>query len=388
MELSRKRSRVLRGATGLLATALFATASLPLTAGAAHAEPVSRSLPYLCTMPLVGARPATAVFEVDVPTGIVTGEPVTIGVDGELTLDATTSQAMRIVNAVTLEGSAVAHLTVEAPEGSLPLDVPLTLPSADVPPGPPYVPTVIPIDGGSAEVIFTEPGPASLIAGSLTLTLTPRQADWSLTGLGTFQSECALQAGQDNVLATFEIGPGDPGPQPGDVTLSYECALPLIGRQPVTATFRPEGPATVEVGRPVSFGAGVSATFDDEMTHQMFRMVNATTVDAAGTAALAVDGPRRDDFASLGSLNLDRIVLPPGPPYTALGTDGRLSATDVTFARRGPGEVSVGALILTMVASRADGTLSGLGVFGVPCTQDPDQDNVLTAFDVVRATGA
>ncbi|MGK5531515.1 DUF6801 domain-containing protein [Streptomyces sp. URMC 129] len=385
MESYGRTLRSLRGALGLGVTALLAAALVPLGAGSAQAEPApGPSLGYVCPIPLVGSQPATAAFDLDIPSGIQTGEAVEIGISGALTFDPKVTQAMRTVAATSLEGSAIVEMTIQAPGETIPLQIPVTLPTVDIPAGSPYPPLVVPIRSTSIEVAFTEPGPATLTAGDLALTLTPRKADATPTGLGTFDSACTLVAGQDPVLAAWDIHSGGPAPDPEGVTLTYTCAFPLIGQQPVVATFQPDGPATVEVGQQVSFGADVSVTLSDK-THHALTLVHAATVDSGGSAALTVDGPKRDDVSLLGALDLNRLTVPAGPPYTTLTADGDLTSTGVTFTRHGNGEVRIGDLALTLAPHRADGTWTGLRVFSVACTQDPGQDTVLTEFEVVRA---
>jgi hypothetical protein len=46
--------------------------------------------------------------------------------------------------------------------------------------------------------------------GGFSTTLTPKKADGSPTGLGTFTSNCTLNPGQDAQLISFTVGDGGP----------------------------------------------------------------------------------------------------------------------------------------------------------------------------------
>ncbi|WP_326595752.1 DUF6801 domain-containing protein [Streptomyces sp. NBC_01803] len=215
------RSRV----TAALAASTVAAGGFMVVAGmdTASAEPVSLTLEYTCPFPLIGTQPISVDISSDIPSSIAVNEMTPpIAIEAITTVNAKTHQGLKTVASTTIEGSAVAEANIAAPGGiDLPLEVPIEIPKQDIPPAPPYTEFDITASGDAPEISFTEPGHGEITVGNLALTLTPRKADGSPTGLKTFNSACTVVEGQDNVLAEFEVTDGsstDPDVTDPDVT--------------------------------------------------------------------------------------------------------------------------------------------------------------------------
>ncbi|ALG11883.1 hypothetical protein AOZ06_37930 [Kibdelosporangium phytohabitans] len=180
-----------------------------LGAGSAAADPVSLTLTYKCPFPLIGVQPITVKIDADFPKSIPVNTPTPeLDIKTINTVGATATQGLNLVQAKTLEGTALADAAVAAPEGTLPVKVPVTLKKIDIPASGEFQ---IGADGKTPSLTFTKPGEVKITVGDLLLHLVPRKADGSLTGLGEFDSQCTQDAGQNNTLATATITPGGGG---------------------------------------------------------------------------------------------------------------------------------------------------------------------------------
>ncbi|MFB4302552.1 DUF6801 domain-containing protein [Actinomadura sp. NTSP31] len=216
----RTRNRARRaGAALAAAVAAVAAAGLAGVAGAgpAAAGQVTLGLDYHCTFPLLGPEPVHVDLTADVPSSVEVGQQMNgFTVDSVSAVNAESARALGALYSVTLEGNALADATLTVPEepDGLPVQVDSALDK-----------TALPASGGftvrgkgtSPDLTFTQAGPGKVTVGNLVLTLTPRTDDGGPTGLGTFQSECTQDPGQNNVLAGFQITlPGAQGPsKPG-----------------------------------------------------------------------------------------------------------------------------------------------------------------------------
>jgi hypothetical protein len=182
-------------------------------AGPAVAEPVTLPLNYHCVFPLLGSQPVQVRIGTDVPGSVKVGEVMPgFVVDSVSAVNAASTRGLRAVGSATIEGVAAAEalLTVpEAPEG-LEVRVDSDLDRTALPGSGEFA---IKGKGTSPDLTFTEAGPGKVTVGDLVLTLTPRMADGLETGLGTFESECTQDPGQNNVLASFSITEGGGGEQ-------------------------------------------------------------------------------------------------------------------------------------------------------------------------------
>ncbi|WP_159037269.1 DUF6801 domain-containing protein [Streptomyces specialis] len=193
---------------------------IALAGNSASADPVSLTLEYTCPFPLIGTQPISVEINSDIPSSIAVGEMTPpIEIEAITTVNAKTHQGLKTVAATTIEGSAIANANIAAPGFDLPLEVPIEVPKQNIPPAPPYTEFDITASGNAPEISFSEPGQGEITVGNIVLTLTPRKADGNPTGLKTFESACTLVAGQDVVLAQFEVTDGTGGDGTDDGTV-------------------------------------------------------------------------------------------------------------------------------------------------------------------------
>ncbi|QFG23662.1 DUF6801 domain-containing protein [Actinomadura sp. WMMB 499] len=202
--MTRKRRTGRRGAL-CAAVAVAASGLVAGPAAAAPAAPATLELDYHCTFPLIGPQPVRVSLGADVPETVRVGEVMPgIAVESTATVGAASARALAALGTATLEGGARADANLTVPEmpGGLPVQVDVGLERTDVPASGEFT---VRGSGTAPDLTFSRPGPGTVAVGNLVLTLTPRTADGGPGGLGTFESECVQDPGQDNVLASFEI---------------------------------------------------------------------------------------------------------------------------------------------------------------------------------------
>lgn len=203
----------IRARTAVLLALLLAVPMTAALAGApsAVAEPVSLTLEYRCTFPMIGAQPVTVRIDSDVPSRVEPGTPMPkIEIESVATVNAAATRGFVAVGAATFTGTVAAQSTVRAPGIELPVQIPITAEETEVPATGGFD---VRAAGTAPALTFGTPGAGRITVGDLLLTITPRLPDGTLTGLDTFESECVQGEGQNNVLATFQIGngPDEPG---------------------------------------------------------------------------------------------------------------------------------------------------------------------------------
>jgi hypothetical protein len=135
------------------------------------------------------------------------------------------TQTLGVIGATTVDGSLDASGVVVAPEGNLPVAVSVAVPLTTVPAS---GPSTVAGSGTAPVLVFHQPGHAVITADSgFTVHIVPRDANGDLTFAGQLDASCALDAGQSNVLTSFEItAPSTPrssttrepaGPPPGSI---------------------------------------------------------------------------------------------------------------------------------------------------------------------------
>jgi hypothetical protein len=194
--------------------AALAAASMTIGAAApASAAPVSLDLNYTCTFPLLKPQPLKLRINTDVPSQVLIGERTgAIAVTATASVNAESVKGLRALESVTLEGSAVALTDVVNPNGqTLVARVPTTVAKATLPESGGFEAAAT---GATPSLVFQRAGDAVLRVRDLILTLSPRLADGTLTGLDTFETECSQDPGQQNVLATIKVVDPNPTPTP------------------------------------------------------------------------------------------------------------------------------------------------------------------------------
>ncbi|MEU0375260.1 DUF6801 domain-containing protein, partial [Streptomyces sp. NPDC006283] len=172
-------------------------------AGTAAADPVSIILKYSCAFPLIGQQPLSIKISTDVPKSIPVGQPTPkLKIDAVATVNDTATKGMNMVGAKTLEGEATADATVQVPEGQLPVKAPVTLEKTGIPAQGEFQ---VNSHGEAPSLTFSKPGKGTITVGDLPMKMTPKDKDGKETVLGTFESACKQDPGQNNKLAEIEI---------------------------------------------------------------------------------------------------------------------------------------------------------------------------------------
>ncbi|WP_208025762.1 DUF6801 domain-containing protein [Amycolatopsis acidicola] len=285
----RRRTRVAAGAAAVGSAGVVA-ASLLAFAGTSDADPVSLTLQYTCSFPLVGNQPIQIVIGSDIPASIPVGQATPeFAITAVSTVPSTVTQGLVLVGAATVEGTASAQSTVTAPEATLPVTVPTTIPSTPVPA------TAQPFDvtatGAAPALTFTQAGDATISVGDITLTMTPRKADGTETGLGTFDSACTQNAGQNNVLATFQITGG------GETTTTTTGETTTTTSEPTSTTTISEPTSTTTTTSTGGTTTTTTTTTTESSSSESVPSEDTTTTtsDAGGAAPVGSDNSDNSD---------------------------------------------------------------------------------------------
>lgn len=213
-----------------------ATAALILAAPAGAAT-VSIDLNYTCNFPLMKPQPLALHITSDtIPSEVNVGKQTgAFAITATAKVNAFAANGLRAVDATTIEGSAVATTDVIQPNGSIfSAKVPTTLTKRDIP-AEAFDTTAA---GATPSLLFRDTGTVKLNIKDLVLTLTPRLADGTPTGLDTFETECFQDAGQNNTLATIKVVDPNAGPTATDWGLTGQIGLKTLaqGIVPLTGT--------------------------------------------------------------------------------------------------------------------------------------------------------
>ena len=193
------------GVAALAATGLLAGAGTAAAATVARADkPVDKTLAFTCPFPLIGNQTLSIRIQATMSTPDKVGDQlVTNDFTATATVPASATLGLGLIGAATIEGSAQATVTLN--EAGTPLDVAipnLVVPSTPVPASGPFD-TVA--SGPVPTATINAAGTTTVTVGGFSTTLTPKQKDGSPTALGTFTSDCTLNAGQDAQLISFDV---------------------------------------------------------------------------------------------------------------------------------------------------------------------------------------
>ncbi|HET6288816.1 MAG TPA: DUF6801 domain-containing protein [Amycolatopsis sp.] len=318
---------------------------------AAAGTPVTKKLSFTCPFPLIGLQKLDvnikADFEVPTAPG---GTLTTSGLTITVTVPDKAARGLNLVGAATIEGTAAAGVTlVNGDANPLPVRLPLNVAKTDLPPSGMFDTVAT---GSVPTITLAKPGKTTLTIGDFTTRLTPKKADGSFTGIGSFTSDCALDPGQDPVLLSFELGGKPAGHR---YTVAGKTGLEALGAAaPLTGSFdlNPTA-ATVFSGGPV---------FDK--AHADFRLFGF--LPGSADLEFVADGPQGGDLAGTGFVARSRFttVLPlvtlVGMPVSS-GPGCRTSAPSTAELRTGDGFTMAAGGTLTGTYSLAP--LTGCGAF-------------------------
>ncbi|WP_158880799.1 DUF6801 domain-containing protein [Amycolatopsis anabasis] len=190
---------------------LFANIPISGAAGAAATSPVTtfgditKTLTYTCTLPSpVGAQDVTGTLKGTIPDSGKVGQRMQIT---NLTIGAalndTITDWLRSNSSATVEGGGYADVDANFEGTRITIGIPGTIAPIAVPATGPMTGTITP---DVPNLIFYQPGTVNVGAGQeLNGKVTPRKADGSETGLGTFDLKCTVKPGQDLHVASVPI---------------------------------------------------------------------------------------------------------------------------------------------------------------------------------------
>ena len=274
----------------LLAAGL-ACLTIALAAPAAASTPVDKKLSFTCPFPLIGKQKldveVKASFEVPPEPG---GTFTTSGLTVSVTVPDKSTRGLALVGAASIEGTASAGVTLTNGSLTLPLELPLTVAKTAVPASGPFSPQA---SGSVPPVKLPNAGRTTLTIGDFSTRLTPKKADGTFTGLGSFTSDCTLDPGQDPVLLSFDLAATQSaygyGVSGQTAVKALGATAPLTGKLAITTQ--------------PSFGA--VAEFDP--AHAEFKLFGF--VPGAADLRFTADGPQTGEPAGGGFVAHANLAL-------------------------------------------------------------------------------
>ncbi|MCX4906353.1 DUF6801 domain-containing protein [Streptomyces sp. NBC_00878] len=171
-------------------------------AGPAAADPVSLTLRYTCSTRLIGNVSVTVRIDSDIPKSTAVGEPTPrLVVDAAVPVNADATKMLGRIGVKTIEGTVDANASVAAPEGDIAVEFPGRVKAAVPDSGSFHAKAT----GSAPALTFEQPGRARITVGDLVAHLTPKDASGDVTFPGKIDARCKLDAGQNNVMASFDI---------------------------------------------------------------------------------------------------------------------------------------------------------------------------------------
>ncbi|MFD3582787.1 DUF6801 domain-containing protein [Streptomyces sp. NPDC058683] len=200
-----RAGRTVAALAGRTVAASAACVVLVVTPGTASAAPAPRTFQYTCAFGAISGQPMTASVVWDDSDTHVVGRPTPrLPMTASATVGALIPQTLRVAGATSIEGTAKVTAVVAAPQGNVPVTVPMDVPVTQIPSSGSMT---VPANGTAPSLTFTEAGTADIVVGAIDMSITPRQADGSKTLLGTVNASCSADSGQDKVLSSFRILP-------------------------------------------------------------------------------------------------------------------------------------------------------------------------------------
>lgn len=311
----------MRKPRSLLAAGLACLAAFAVAVPATAATPIDSRLSFTCPFPLIGLQKLDveikASFEVPSAPG---GTLTTSGLAVSVTVPDKATRGLALVGAASIEGTASAGVTLTNGPLTLPLNVPMAVAKTAVPQSGPFTAQA---SGSVPPVRLPNAGRTAVTIGGFSTRLTPKKADGSFTGLGSFTSDCTLDPGQDPVLLSFDLGSaqsayhygvtgsttlkalGATAPLTGTFTAGPEFGLAfdrtraefkLFGFVPGTADlqFTPDGPPAGTIS-----GDGFAAHADLALAVPRVTLFGLPVADAGcrASAPIPVDLRTGDGFA-------------------------------------------------------------------------------------------
>lgn len=170
---------------------------------------------------------------------------------------------------------------------------------------------------------------------------------------------------------------------PAELSLEFDCPLPIIGNQIITANISAEIPAEQTVGNTDPFDiVSINVLPADVRTGLQFG--RATTIEGTAIANSTVDFVSRSEALAV-ELDIPQTEVPEGEGPFELPAYGVAPSLTLTESDIGEAVIRVGDLFLDIITREEDGNkaFGDVGEFTSDCLQLPGQDNVLHTFNVI-----
>ncbi|MFT7186012.1 MAG: hypothetical protein ACI84K_001402 [Pseudohongiellaceae bacterium] len=257
--------------------------------GAVMAAPVRTSLEFTCPFPLIGDQIIIANISADYPESIVigaNGAPVElppVQVDAITVVPDKARQGLAFVDATTITGVAHSINTFHTAAGTIANNTDLAIVDTTIPSNE-SGPFDVPAAGVAPAQAFdgSHVGAVTLTVDDLIMDLRNLKADGSVAPapVGEFSADCALNAGQDNVLTTIQVTTALADAEIEVETTAIDFGTNLLGQSATdSVTVRNIGGAILGVNAISITGADASAFSETN---------NCTTVDAGESCTATV----------------------------------------------------------------------------------------------------
>ncbi len=278
-------------------------------AGVGGAATATLTLVYNCPFPLIGAQDMSVRIVVDdLPDEAVVGGPIPQArVTATATVPDLATQGLALVGAATVEGTAKARTRVDNAGFGLDIVPNLTVAKTPVPASGAFDAIA---SGTTPPVSFPNAGTTTITVGDFETTLTPRKADGSLTGLGTFTSPCTLKPGQSTQLYQFTVRP--------DATTTTTTTQPTTTTTGITTTTSPTTTTTTTTTRPT--------TTTTTPTSATTTSTSSSTTTSAPTSTSTTTTSARTTSSPLGTTTTTTAQAVP-PVVNHPGGNGELADT-------------------------------------------------------------
>jgi len=391
-----------------LLSAAVSAAALLGSAGVATAD-TSTNLTLDCPFPLIGTQSLQSIVTTNIPATAEINKPTgsfNISAANQIPSDA--AVGLGLVGAKTLEGSAAAKSRLVQSSGTLPLTVPLTIPSTPVPSSGAFE---VVASGQTPSLTFTAQDTIDIFVDDITLDITARTADGSVAPapVGEFTSDCAIQGGSTK-LTSFDVVGGalEPVLEVGASSVSFgSVQAGTSSKKSVTVTNTGGGTLSIssvsisgaaassftESNNCTTLGAGQSCTVEVTFAPSSSGTASATlqVATSAGNKSIALSGTSAlapvANITVSGGLSFGEVAVGSSTQKTiTVGNNGNaaLSISSVSVSGAGFTEtnncttVQPGATCAVNVtfAPGSEGAKSGQVTIR---SSDPDQGTVTVA---------
>jgi hypothetical protein len=348
--------------TGVVLGLIASLTTIVVQGRVVTAAPVSLTLNYNCTFPLIGAQPLSVEIHSDMPTEIAAGSPTgAFQIDAVATVSETARVGLRTVGAATLEGTVSAASHLSAPNLDLPLTVGMTIAPVAIPTASGAFPTNA--SGSTPSLTFQaqNAGTATISVGDIVMTLTPKAANGGPTGLGTFESACTAVPGQSQVLHTLTITGGTSATTVASTTTTPVTTATTATTATTTSTTRPTSSTSSTTSTTGTTRTTTTTTSPSTHLNLSYGVAGSTHIGQAN-GNVPLQGAITADFDLGSGTHVSKLTLQPAVgQFTVLGL--LPTTANIEFVPVGD---TTGSLVDGRLTSRSEVTikLTNVRLFG------------------------